>query len=69
MSPVVEYNAVKSEVKLALLNDETVIGLRETNKGVIVMQNDEAIVLIAAPIMRVVKGIRLMYPNARFERV
>lgn len=69
MSPVVEYNTIKSEVKLALLNDETVIGLKETKNGVIILQNDETIVLIVAPIMRVVKGIRTMYPNAKFERV
>ena len=67
MSPVVDY-LKKEEVHLKALTDETIIGLKETTKGVIILQNDEVITLVEAPIMRVVKGIRTMFPNAKFER-
>lgn len=69
MSPLVEYKEKKSEVHIASLNANTLIGLRETKRGVLIIQNDEIITLIDAPIMRVVRGIRSMFDNAKFERI
>lgn len=68
MSPIVDY-LKKEEVQIKALTSETVIGLKETKKGVIILQNDEIITLVEAPIMKVVKGIRVMFPTAKFERI
>lgn len=49
--------------------NDTILSLREVKKGFLVYQNDELITLINAPIMKIVRAIRSMFPNANMQLI
>lgn len=67
MTPIVKDRLHMSELPMTPVYDETDITLRVRMIGVLVYQNDELIAWIDFSIMKVVRAIRKLYPNAKLS--
>ena len=65
MRPLVQYHNYMTELNTSPVYPETTITLKVIYSNVMVYQNDQIIALVNAPIMRVVRGIRSMFKNAK----
>lgn len=69
MTPIVKDKLHMSQLNMTPVYDDTNIILRHTLFGVIVYENDELIAWVDASIMKVVRAIRRLYPNAKFNLI
>lgn len=56
-----------SQINMTPIYENTIISLRDVKKAIMIYQNDQIIALVEAPIMKVVRAIRSMFPNANMQ--
>ena len=69
MKPIVKHNRYMTEINTSPVYPETTITLRVMNAHVMIYQNDQIIALVSAPVMKVVRGIRSMFNNAKMQLI
>lgn len=69
MTPIVRHGKYMSQINTTPIYENTTITLVDHGHSVIVNENDQIIAWISAPIMKVVRAIRTMYPKAKLELV
>lgn len=69
MTPIVKHHRRMSQINTSPIYNDTVITIKECGKGVLLHQNDQLIAWLTFPVMKVVRGIRAMYPNAKLELI
>jgi hypothetical protein len=67
MTPIVKDRLHMSELPMTPVYEETSITLRVRMIGILVYQNDKLIAWIDFSIMKVVRAIRRLYPNAKMN--
>ena len=58
-----------SQINTTPIYDNTIISLRDVRKAVMIYQNDQIIALVEAPIMKIVRAIRSMFPHANMQLI
>ena len=56
-----------TQINTSPVYDSTIISLRDVRKAIMIYQNDQIIALVNAPIMKVVRAIRAMFPKANIN--
>jgi len=69
MTPIVKHHRYMSQINTTPIYDNTTISLRDVRKAVMIYQNDQIIALVEAPIMKIVRAIRSMFPNANMQLI
>ena len=69
MKPLVQHGKYMTELNTSPVYDDTMITLRVIRAHVMVYQNDQIIALVSAPVMKVVRGIRSMFNNAKMQLI
>ncbi len=68
MTPIVRHGRYATQLNISPIYENTEITLVQHSKSLIVLiENHQLIALINAPIMKVVRGIRVMFPNAKMN--
>lgn len=69
MTPIVKHGKHMSQINVTPIYEETTISLKARGNGIIVSENDQVVAWLTFPIMKIVRGIRTMYPNAKLELI
>lgn len=69
MKPIVRYHHYATELNTSPVYPETTLTLRTIYNRVMIYQNDQIINIVDAPTMRVVRGIRSMFNNAKIQLI
>lgn len=69
MRPLIKHHRYMTELNTSPVYPETTISLRVVYNRVFIHQNDQLISIADAPIMRVVRGIRNMFPQANLQLI
>lgn len=67
MTPIVKHGRHMSQINTTPVYEDTEITLKDRGNSVMVYENDQLIAWLTFPIMKVVRGIRSMFPNAKLE--
>jgi hypothetical protein len=67
MKPLVKHGQHMSEINVSPISNDTEVTLKQTHKGVVVIQNDEIVTLLQFAVMHIVRGIREMYPTIKMN--
>lgn len=65
MTPIVKHGKYMSQINATPIYDDTVITIKNHDKGMMLYENDQLIAWLTFPVMKVVRGIRAMYPKAK----
>lgn len=69
MTPIVKHNKFASQINITPIYPDTQVVIRETPKGVLLYENSELVAWLSFPTMKVVRGLRTMYPQAKLELI
>lgn len=67
MTPLVKHGKYMSQINTSPIYDDTIITIKDHGKSVMIYENDQIIGWIVAPIMKVVRAIRTMYPKVNID--
>ena len=70
MTPLIRYGKRASQIAVSPIYSDTVINIKQCkNDNVLLIQNDQLVAVLTFPIMKVVRGIRMMYPNVKLNMI
>jgi len=70
MTPTVRHGKRASQIAVSPIYNDTVINIKQCkNANVLLIQNDQLVAVLTFPIMKVVRGIRMMYPNVKLNLI
>ena len=69
MTPIVKHGKRMSQINVTPIYEETVITIKQSSNAVILTENDQLVAWLTFPVMKVVRAIRKMYPNAKLQLV
>lgn len=64
MTPIIKHGKRMSQLNVTPIYPDTTVVVKESGKGILLYENDQLIAWLTFPIMKVIRGIRKMYPNA-----
>lgn len=65
MTPIVKHGKHMSQINATPIYDDTTITIQQRGNGMMLFQNDQLIAWLTFPVMKIVRGIRSMYPKAK----
>jgi hypothetical protein len=69
MRPLIKHHRYMTELNTSPVYPETVFYLKIVRGATIVAQNDQIISIANAPIMKIVRAIRSMFPKANLQLI
>jgi hypothetical protein len=70
MTPIVKHGKRASQINVSPIYNDTDINIKcARNDNVLLIQNDQLVAVLTFPIMKVVRGIRMMYPNVKLNMI
>ena len=69
MTPIVKHGKHMSQLNVAPIYDNTDITLKNNGHATLVYQNDALVAWLTFPVMKIVRGIRKMYPTVKINLI